>query len=158
MGFKDISVGIIGDKDFSFKDSDAKAYLIVNTASLWGFTPQLGELEELSNKYKDMGLKVIGFPCNQFGGQDPWDNLKIREFAVNNYDVTFPMALKCDVNGDDANEVYKHIKSFGNEFSEDIQWNFTKFLLDSNGTPIKRFEGDVKPMDIGPDVEALLNK
>ena len=157
MEFKDLTMKLVGGKPVRLSDYQASLYLVVNTACLWGFTPQFGELEQLNKKYQPSGLQILGFPCNQFGGQDPWENDKIKEFAESKYGVTFPLFEKSDVNGTQANPLYQHIKSFGNEFSQDLKWNFTKFLLDKQGSPIKRYEGAVAISEIEKDVIALLS-
>lgn len=132
--------------------------LIVNTASKCGFTPQFAGLEELYGKYKDRGLTILGFPCNQFGKQDPGDNDQIMEFCQLNYGVSFPMFGKIDVNGSGAEPLFKHLKSAapGALGSEGIKWNFTKFLVNREGDVVKRYAPTTKPADIAADIEALL--
>lgn len=139
-------------------DFEGKVLLVVNTASKCGFTPQFAGLEELYEKYKDRGLEVLGFPCNQFGKQDPGSNDEITEFCQLNYGVSFPMFGKVDVNGSDADPLFKHLKAEapGALGTESIKWNFTKFLVDSSGKVIKRYAPKTKPADIAADVEALL--
>ena len=132
--------------------------LVVNTASKCGFTPQYEGLEALHAKYKDRGLAVLGFPCNQFGGQEPGSESEIAEFCQLNYGVSFPMFAKIDVNGDDADPLFKHLKKAqkGILGSEKIKWNFTKFLVNREGDVIARFAPMVKPKDLANDIEKLL--
>ncbi len=123
-----------------------KTVLIVNTASKCGFTPQLTGLEKLYNKYKDKGLVILGFPCNQFANQEPGDDKSISEGCVINYGVTFQMFSKINVNGDNAHPLFVYLKSrLSGLFGKRVKWNFTKFLIDSNGNPIKRFSPTAKP-------------
>jgi len=132
--------------------------LIVNTASKCGFTPQYEGLETLYGKYKDKGLVVLGFPCNQFGGQEPGSESQIAEFCQLNYGVSFPMFAKVDVNGDDTDPLFKYLKKSqkGILGSEAIKWNFTKFLVNRDGDVIARFASTVKPKDLAKDIEKLL--
>lgn len=139
-------------------DYRGKVVLVVNTASKCGFTPQFAGLEKLYEKFRDRGFAVLGFPCNQFGKQDPGSNGQIEEFCQLNYGVSFPMFAKIDVNGPDAHPLFQHLKSnapgiFG---SENIKWNFTKFLVDKNGKVIARFAPLTKPEDIEQAVSAAL--
>ncbi|MGB5488133.1 MAG: glutathione peroxidase [Lysobacterales bacterium] len=133
--------------------------LIVNTASKCGFTPQYEGLEALYAKYKDQGLVILGFPCNQFGGQEPGSESDIAEFCQLNYGVSFPMFAKIDVNGDDADPLFKYLKKSqkGILGSEKIKWNFTKFLVNRDGEVIARFAPTVKPKDLTKDIESLLS-
>ena len=120
-------------KELDFSQFKGKVLLIVNTASKCGFTPQFAGLEELNQKYKDKGLVVIGFPCNQFGHQDPGSDEEIVSFCQLNYGVTFQMMKKIDVNGDDAAPIFKFLKEKTKSIlGEDIKWNFTKFLISSD--------------------------
>jgi glutathione peroxidase len=126
-----------------------KTILVVNTASKCGFTPQLEGLENLYKKYKDEGLVILGFPCNQFGNQEPGDEKSISEGCLINYGVTFPIFSKIDVNGEDAHPIYKYLKAeLKGPLGSKIKWNFTKFLIDPNGYPIKRFAPSTKPEKI----------
>ena len=134
-----------------------KVVLIVNTASACGFTPQFGGLESLYEKYVDQGLVVLGFPCNQFGAQDPGSNEEIGAFCQKNYGVSFPMFEKIDVNGDDAHPLYQWLKTEkGGLLGEGIKWNFTKFLVGRDGQVIKRYGSTTKPEKIADDIEKAL--
>lgn len=139
-------------------DYKGKVLLVVNTASKCGFTPQFEGLEKLFQDLKDKGLVILGFPCNQFGKQDPGTNDEIGEFCQINYGVSFPMFAKVDVNGEDAAPLYKHLKAVkpGVLGTEGIKWNFTKFLVDRDGNVVKRFAPKDKPEAIRKEVEALL--
>jgi len=134
--------------------------LIVNTASKCGFTPQYEGLEALYNQYRDQGFVVLGFPCNQFGGQEPGSESDIAEFCQLNYGVSFPMFAKIDVNGDGADPLYRYLKKSqkGILGSEKIKWNFTKFLVARDGRVTARYAPTVKPKDLTKDIEALLGK
>ncbi|GAB3538654.1 glutathione peroxidase [Pontibacter brevis] len=137
-----------------FKD---KVVLVVNTASKCGFTPQYEGLEELYRKHKDNGLVILGFPCNQFGNQEPGGKKEIEEGCLINYGVSFPMFDKVDVNGNNTHPLFKYLKSkLGGFLGSRIKWNFTKFLIDANGRPVKRFAPITKPENIVPYVEELL--
>ena len=150
--------------DFSAKDIDGndqkldayrgKTMLIVNVASKCGFTPQYEGLEALYRKFKGHGLVVLGFPCDQFGHQEPGNENEIRNFCSLNYDVTFPMFAKIDVNGSNTLPLYKYLKheARGLLGSEAIKWNFTKFLVDKNGAVTKRYAPNDTPESIGKDL------
>tara|TARA_R110002072_G_scaffold66828_8_gene164296 strand:+ start:1202 stop:1687 length:486 start_codon:yes stop_codon:yes gene_type:complete len=142
----------------SLKDYEGKVLLVVNTASKCGFTPQFAGLEEMYEKYKDKGLVILGFPCNQFGKQDPGSNDQIMEFCQLNYGVSFPMFGKIEVNGANADPLFKHLKKAapGALGTEGIKWNFTKFLIDRSGTVIKRYAPKDTPKAIAKDIEKLL--
>lgn len=134
-----------------------KTVLIVNTASKCGLTPQYEGLEILYQKYKDQGLVILGFPSNQFSNQEPGDDKSIEEGCVINYGVSFPMFSKIDVNGDEAHSLYKYLKkelkgTLGNK----IKWNFTKFLMDKDGNPVKRFAPTTKPEKIDTYLAKIL--
>ena len=134
-----------------------KVALVVNTASKCGFTPQFEGLESLHSQYADQGLVVLGFPCNQFGSQDPGDNEEIGAFCQKNYGVTFPMFEKVDVNGDDAHPLYKWLREEKSGLLGDkIKWNFTKFLIARDGTVLKRYASTTKPENIASDIEQAL--
>ncbi len=154
----DFSGKTITGEDKPIADFKGKVLLIVNTASKCGFTPQFKGLEALYEKYKDRGLVVLGFPCNQFLSQDPGSNDEISQFCELNYGVTFPMFAKIDVNGDNADPLFKHLTSAapGLLGSKAVKWNFTKFLADRNGRVISRYAPATKPEDIAADIERLL--
>ena len=144
-------------KDFNFKDLEGKVILIVNTASKCGFTPQYKGLEELYQKYKDQGLMIIAFPCNQFLSQEPGTDEEIQSFCSLNYGVTFPIMKKIDVNGDNEAPIYKYLKSKkGGFITEGIKWNFTKFLINKNCSEIRRFAPTTSPESIAKDIEEFL--
>ena len=142
----------------SMADYKGKVLLIVNTASKCGFTPQFEGLQALYEKYHDEGFEILGFPCNQFMNQDPGTNEEIQNFCQVNYGVTFPMFAKVDVNGADAHPLYEYLKKAapGMLGLKAIKWNFTKFLVDAEGNVVRRFEPNVEPASIEPDIEALL--
>ena len=164
----------------NFKDYKGKVLLVVNTASKCGFTPQYDGLEALYKKYKDQGLVVIGFPCDQFGHQEPGSNAEIEEFCRLNHGVTFPLMAKSDVNGENANAIFKWLYTekpfagFGDSdtgkfmdgmlsrndpdyaSNPDIKWNFTKFLVDRKGRVVARFEPVVTPDELEDEIEDLL--
>jgi glutathione peroxidase len=139
-------------------DWQGQVLLIVNTASKCGFTPQYEGLESLQKQYADKGFSVLGFPCNQFGAQEPGDEAEIANFCKLTYDVDFPMFAKIDVNGDNAHPLFKTLKAAapGLLGSEAIKWNFTKFLVDRNGKVVDRFAPTTKPEAIAADIEKLL--
>jgi glutathione peroxidase len=135
-----------------------KVVLIVNTASKCGFTPQYDGLEKLYEQYKDEGLVILGFPCNQFAHQEPGGKESIEQTCRVRYGVTFPMFSKIDVNGKNAHPLYQYLKKEKPGFpGKRIKWNFTKFLVDPNGKPVKRFAPYFKPEKLGEYIEPLLN-
>lgn len=143
--------------ELDFSQFEGKVLLIVNTASKCGFTPQFEGLEELNQKYRDKGLVVIGFPCNQFAHQDPGTDEEISGFCQLNYGVTFQIMKKVDVNGKDAHPIFNYLKKeTGGLFGSAIKWNFTKFLVSRDGNTIKRFAPTTAPKDIAKDIEELL--
>ncbi|MBN1921192.1 MAG: glutathione peroxidase [Anaerolineae bacterium] len=154
----DFTVNTIMGLPKSMADYQGKVLLIVNTASKCGFTPQFAGLEELYKKYKDRGLVVLGFPCNQFAEQDPGSNEEILSFCQVNYGVSFPMLDKINVNGKDAHPLFEYIKreAPGALGLTAIKWNFTKFLVAREGKVVKRFAPNSDPASIAPDIEALL--
>jgi glutathione peroxidase len=154
----DFKAKTIDGKEQALSDYKGKVMLVVNTASKCGFTPQYQGLEALYRKYKDKGLVVLGFPCDQFGHQEPGDENEIRNFCSLTYDVSFPMYAKIKVNGDDAHPLYKHLKSEEKGFlgTSGIKWNFTKFLVDKNGKVVGRFAPTDKPESLAGDIENLL--
>ena len=154
----DFSVADIHGKPVTLDAYRGKAMLIVNTASKCGFTPQYKGLEALYKKYHDKGLEILGFPCNQFGAQEPGSEDEIAQFCELNYGVTFPMFAKVDVNGRNAAPVYKYLKAEkpGLLGSEGIKWNFTKFLVDRKGNVLARYAPNDTPESIAGDIEKAL--
>jgi len=154
----DFSATSIQGKPAAFGAQRGKVFVIVNTASKCGFTPQFAGLEKLAADYKDRGLEVVGFPCNQFLSQDPGSNEEIESFCQLNYGVTFPMMAKVDVNGANADPLWKWLKSEkpGMLGIEAIKWNFTKFLVGKDGKVIKRFAPNDEPDAMRADIEAAL--
>jgi glutathione peroxidase len=142
----------------NLEDYRGKVLLIVNTASKCGFTPQYKGLQKLFEKYEEQGVMVLGFPCNQFGHQEPGGEGEISEFCELNYGVSFPMFAKIDVNGDNAHPLYRHLKQEapGLLGSKGIKWNFTKFLVNRDGEVVKRYAPTSKPEAIAADIQALL--
>jgi glutathione peroxidase len=141
----DISLKDIDGKSTSLKAFEGKVLLIVNVASQCGYTPQYAGLESLYEKYKDKGLAVLGFPCNQFGGQEPGSNEQIKQFCSSKYQVTFPLFDKIEVNGPNQHQLYLMLAGKSSPFPGDIKWNFSKFLIGRDGKILKRFESKVKP-------------
>ena len=154
----DFSAKNIDGEEKSLSAYRGKAMLIVNTASKCGFTPQYQGLETLYGKLHREGLEILGFPCNQFGGQEPGDEKEIAQFCELNFGVTFPMFAKVDVNGDNAAPLFKFLKAEkpGLLGSEAIKWNFTKFLVDREGNVVKRYAPNDTPESIAKDIEKLL--
>ena len=154
----DFSARAIDGVDRSLTDYKGKVLLIVNVASKCGFTPQYTGLEALQRKYADRGFAVLGFPCDQFGHQEPGNEEEIRNFCSLNYDVTFPMFAKIQVNGAGAHPLYEHLKSSAKGVlgTEGIKWNFTKFLVDREGRVVRRYAPTDKPESLAADIEALL--
>jgi len=140
----EIPLQSISGDTLALADLGGKAYLVVNVASKCGFTPQYKGLEALYSQYKDSGLVVVGLPCNQFGGQEPGTGSEILEFCQSNYSVTFPMMAKLEVKGEGQHPLYRYLTRDSDRPGE-IQWNFTKFLLDPDGKVVARFEPQVKP-------------
>jgi len=145
-------------KEVPFTEYEGKVIVIANTASKCGLTPQYGDLEQLYKQYGEQGLVVLGFPCNQFGGQEPGTSEEAEEFCQLNYGVTFPVFGKVDVNGPDASLLFQYLKGQqpGTADSSDIQWNFTKFLVDRSGNVVARFEPKEVPEMMKERVESLL--
>ena len=154
----DVPLRDIDGKDVTLKTYQGKVLLLVNVASKCGFTPQYKGLEALYAKYKAQGLVVLGFPCNQFGGQEPGTNDEIKQFCTANYGVTFPMFDKLDVNGAQRAPLYTLLAGKESPVAGDIKWNFTKFLVGRDGKIVKRFESRVAPesADLTAAVEAAL--
>ena len=143
----------------SFADYRGQVLLIVNTASKCGFTPQYKELEALYQKYKDAGLVVIGFPCDQFAHQEPGTDTEIEQFCQINFGVTFPLMKKIEVNGENEHPLYTFLKAqAGGCLGRKIKWNFTKFLVSCDGCVIKRYAPATKPMKIEKDIVEMLKK
>ena len=141
----------------SFSDYEGKVLLIVNTASKCGFTPQFAGLEKLYEKYNTQGFEVLGFPCNQFGGQDPGSNEQIGEYCQRNYGVKFPMFAKVDVKGPTAHVIFRYLTNNSKGIlGNGIKWNFTKFLINKKGEVINRYAPTTKPEDIEKDIENAL--
>jgi len=149
----------IDGKTVKLEDYKGKVLLIVNTASKCGLTPQYEGLEALYQKYKNQGFVVLGFPCNQFMGQEPGSAEEILTFCTTKYNVTFPLFEKIEVNGDGENVLYKFLKTtLPLEGKNDIRWNFEKFLINKTGVPVKRFAPKTKPADIDSEIVTLLNE
>ena len=157
-GIYDFAVKDIHGKTVKLDAFKGKPLLIVNTASKCGFTPQYKGLEALYKKLHGKGLEILGFPCNQFGEQEPGDEAEIESFCEVNYGVTFPMFAKVDVNGDAAAPLYKFLKKEkpGLLGSEAIKWNFTKFLVDRSGKVVERYAPNTEPAEIAGDIQKLL--
>jgi glutathione peroxidase len=154
----DIPVTAANGSESDLSAHKGKVLLVVNVASKCGFTPQYEGLEALQRKYQDRGFTVIGFPCNQFGAQEPGNAEEIANFCKLTYDVSFPLMGKINVNGPKAAPIYKQLKNDapGLLGSEAIKWNFTKFLVDRSGKVLKRYAPQTKPEDIQRDIEAAL--
>lgn len=152
-----ISVKYMSGKEVQLLDYKDKVLLIVNTASKCGFTPQFESLQKLYEKYSDKGFVVLGFPCNQFGNQDPGTDEEINSFCSLNHGVTFPMFSKVEVNGKNAHPLFRFLKSKASGFLfKNIKWNFTKFLVDRQGNVVKRFGPATDPISIEKYIENIL--
>ena len=150
----------VSGKEINLSQYSGKVLLIVNTASNCGFTPQYKGLQELYKKYSSQGFEILGYPCNQFGSQEPGTDQEIAEFCKINYDVSFPLFSKIEVNGPSAHPLFKFLASdkpglFG---TKAIKWNFTKFLINRNGEPVKRFSSKTTPEEISSEIQELLGK
>jgi len=158
VNIHDFSASATNGSQVSMADYQGQVLLIVNTASKCGLTPQFTGLEQLWQKYRDQGLTIIGFPCNQFANQDPGSNDEIVEFCQLNYGVTFPMMAKIDVNGADADPIFKWLteQAPGLLGSKRIKWNFTKFLVGRDGEVIARFAPKQEPEEIAAAIEAAV--
>jgi len=150
----DIGVKDIDGKDDSLKNYQGKVLLIVNVASRCGFTPQYKALEAIHEKYKDKGFSVLGFPCNQFGQQEPGTDAEIKQFCSTKYNVTFPLFDKIEVNGPERHPLYTTLAGESSPFPGNIKWNFTKFLIGRDGKVLKRFESRTVPDS--PEVVAAI--
>jgi glutathione peroxidase len=156
--FYQFSAQSLQGSEIKMENYKGKTVLVVNTASQCGLTPQYEGLEKLYQKYKDKGLVILGFPCNQFGNQESGDEKSISEGCLINYGVSFPMFSKIEVNGDNAHPIYKFLKKEKTGlFGSNIKWNFTKFLVDSDGIPVKRFAPVTTPDKIDKYLESILN-
>ena len=156
--FYDFNAKDIRGKNVSMSTYKNKVVLVVNVASKCGYTPQYEGLETLYKKYHKQGFEILGFPCNQFRGQEPGTEKEIQNFCKVNFGVTFPLFTKINVNGENADPLYVYLKKQAPGFlgTESIKWNFTKFLIDRNGNIITRYGSSTKPEDIAKDIEKLL--
>jgi glutathione peroxidase len=156
----DFSADSLGGVPVDLEQYRGKVLLIVNTASECGYTPQYKGLEAVYRQFKDKGIEVLGFPCNQFGKQEPGTADDISAFCEKNYGVTFPLFAKINVNGADAHPLYKHLKSHARGVlgTEAIKWNFTKFLVKKDGTVYKRYAPQTTPEELAGDIEKLLTQ
>jgi glutathione peroxidase len=156
-GIYDFTAQSLAGEDVPLKNFEGQVLLIVNTASACGFTPQYKGLEALQQAYGPRGFSVLGFPCNQFGKQEPGDARQIAQFCSTNYGVSFPMFAKIDVNGGNAHPLYRHLKSEKSGLlGSSIKWNFTKFLVDRSGKVVGRYAPTAKPEALTKELEALL--
>jgi len=157
--FYDFTAKSLQGKEIRMDTYRGKVVLVVNTASECGLTPQFEGLELLYKKFKDQGFVILGFPCNQFGNQEPGTEKEISEGCLINYGVTFPMFSKIEVNGKDAHPIYKYLKkNLRGLFGKGIKWNFTKFIIDSKGILVKRYSPTTVPEKLVVDIEKLLKK
>jgi len=154
----DFSAHLLTGEEVSLSRWRGRVLLIVNTASACGFTPQYAGLEDLYEEFGDDGLTVLGFPCNQFGQQEPGDGAQIADFCARNYRITFPMFQKIEVNGPDAHPLFQYLKKEkrGLLGTDSIKWNFTKFLVDRDGIPVTRFAPQAKPEELEEPIRKLL--
>ena len=160
MNIYQFSAQNIKGEEQSLEQYRGKVIVVVNTASKCGFTPQFEGLQNLYEKYKDRNFVILGFPCNQFGGQEPGGEEEIQSFCQRNYGVDFPMFAKVDVKGDNAHPLFQYLseKAPGILCSKAIKWNFTKFLIDKDGEPVQRFSPKTAPKDLEHDIEQLLEE
>ena len=157
--FYQFKINQLNGKKIAMSDFRGKAILIVNTASKCGFTYQYKGLEKLYKDYKESGLVVIGFPCDQFGNQEPGNSEEIQSFCRDNYDVTFPMSKKIEVNGVNADPLYKYLKQkLKGVLNKSIKWNFTKFLVDQTGLKIRRFAPIYPPRKLEKNILTMLDQ
>lgn len=157
MDFYNLTAETPQGKDIPMADFKGKAVLIVNTATQCGLAPQFDGLEKLHQTYKDKGLVVLGFPCNQFAGQEPVTNEEMQETCKINHGVTFPLTKKVDVNGENTHPVFKYLKDeLGGFLGKKIKWNFTKFLISPDGKPYKRYAPTTKPDKIETDIRKFM--
>jgi glutathione peroxidase len=156
-GIYDFTAQSLAGEEVQLKHFEGQVLLIVNTASACGFTPQYRGLEALQREFGPRGFSVLGFPCNQFGGQEPGDARQIEQFCTSKYDVTFPLFAKIDVNGSKAHPLYSYLKSEKSGLlGSSIKWNFTKFLVDRSGKVAGRFAPTVAPDGLKKEIEAML--
>ena len=160
MSLYDLHVTSIKGEDGTLEAYRDRVLLVVNVASKCGFTPQYTGLEALHRRYHDRGLTVLGFPCDQFGNQEPGDEEEIQSFCSLNYDVTFPLHAKVNVNGNDAHPLFQHLKEEapGVLGSKAIKWNFTKFLVGRDGAVVSRYAPNTAPEDLVSEIERLLDQ
>jgi glutathione peroxidase len=158
MSIYDIEVQTITGETKSLSDYKGKILLIVNTASACGLTPHYKGLQSLYEQYQDKGLVVLGFPCNQFAGQEPGTNEEIQSFCELNYNVSFPLFAKVDVKGENAHPLYTYLLSHapGPYRTGEIEWNFVKFLVDASGMVVKQYSASTEPANIAADIEAIV--
>ena len=157
MNFYDLEAKTLQGKTIPMRAYKGKTVVVVNTASKCGLTPQYEGLEALYEKYRDQGLEILGFPCNQFGNQEPGSADDIEAFCQVNYGVSFTMFDKVDVNGSQTHPIFKYLKSeLSGLLGSKIKWNFTKFLIDKNGNPIKRYAPITKPQKMEASIKRLL--
>lgn len=157
MSFYSFTANNIEGHEVSMRDFEGKVVIVVNTASECGLTPQFESLEKLYQEYKDRGLVILGFPCNQFGSQDPGSDGEILGFCKRNYGVSFPMFSKIDVNGETAHPLYKFLKEEQKGLlGSAIKWNFSKFLIDREGNVVERFAPTTEPEDMREAIEKLI--
>ena len=157
MNFYEFEANKLNGESSKMAEYKGKTVIVVNTASKCGLTPQYEGLEKMYSKYKDKGLVILGFPCNQFGKQEPGGADDIQEFCQVNYGVSFPMYEKVDVNGKSAHPIFKYLKSeLGGFLGSKIKWNFTKFVIDKDGKPLKRFAPTTKPESMEAYIEKII--
>ena len=157
VGVYDFTAESLAGEDIALKRFEGQVLLIVNTASACGFTPQYRGLEALHQALGPRGFSVLGFPCNQFGAQEPGDAKQIEEFCTSNYAITFPMFAKIDVNGNNAHPLFNYLKNQKSGLlGPSIKWNFTKFLIDRSGSVVARYAPTAKPEGLTKEIEALL--
>ena len=155
--FYNFSMNSLQGEAIDFSQFKGKAVLVVNTASKCGFTPQYEGLQALHEKYKDQGLVVMACPCNQFGKQEPGDAAAIENECLVNYGVDFLVSEKIDVNGDTSHPLFQYLRNeLSGVMGNKIKWNFTKFLVDANGTPVERYAPTTKPQDLEKDIDKIL--
>ena len=157
MSIYDFNARDIDGQERELKEFEDKVLLVVNTASKCGFTPQFAGLEKIYEQYKDQGFEVLGFPCNQFGGQDPGSNDQIGAFCQKNYGVSFPMFAKVNVKGPEAHVIFRYLTNNSKGvLGNGIKWNFTKFLIGRDGKVLNRFAPTTKPEDLETEIEKVL--